>query len=89
MKLVPLSDKILIKPEPPQATVGGIVIPTTLQKKPQMATVLSVGPGHEHHKMTVKENDRVMFPLHAGTELEVEGETVILIKENELLAIIK
>jgi len=94
MKVVPLGDKVVVKRlESEQTTVGGIVLPDTAQERPQQGRVLSVGDGRlmpngsrlEHQ---VSEGDRVLFGRYAGTEVEVDGEELLIMNEDEILAIV-
>lgn len=94
MKLVPLGDKVVIKQlEAEEKTKSGIVLPTQSKEKPQEATVISVGPGGvvdgKEVTMSVKPNDRVIYSKYAGTEIKFEGETYIVIKQNDILAIVE
>lgn len=94
MKVVPLGDKIVVKRlDSEQTTAGGIVLPDTAQERPQQGRVLSVGDGRlmpngsrlEHQ---VSEGDRVLFGRYAGTEVEVDGEDLLIMNEDEVLAIV-
>jgi len=94
MKVVPLGDKVVVKRlESEQTTAGGIVLPDTAQERPQQGRVLSVGDGRlmpngsrlEHQ---VSEGDRVLFGRYAGTEVEVDGEELLIMNEDEILAIV-
>jgi len=93
MKVVPLGDKVVIKRlEADGKTAGGIVLPATAREKAQQGRVLSVGDGrlldtggrvpHE-----VSEGDRVLFPRWAGTEVTINGQDVLIVSEDEILAI--
>jgi len=94
MKVVPLGDKIVVKRlESEQTTPGGIMLPDTAQERPQQGRVLSVGDGRlmsngsrlEHQ---VSEGDRVLFGRYAGTEVEVDGQDLLIMNEDEILAIV-
>ncbi|MBN2477529.1 MAG: co-chaperone GroES [Pirellulales bacterium] len=94
MKVVPLGDKVMIKRlEPEETTSGGIVLPDAAQEKPQQGRVLSVGDGRlladgtraEHE---VSEGDRVLFGGYSGTEVTVDGEELLIMNEDEILAIV-
>lgn len=94
MKLVPLGDKVIIKQiEAEEKTKGGLILTTQSKEKPQMAEVIAVGPGGEVNghevKMTVKEGDKVIYTKYAGTEVKFEGEEYIVVKQNDILAIIE
>ncbi|OUQ59684.1 co-chaperone GroES [Tyzzerella sp. An114] len=94
MKLIPLGDKVIIKQlEAEEKTKGGLILTTQSKEKPQMAEVIAVGPGGEVNghevKMTVKEGDKVIYTKYAGTEVKFEGEEYIVVKQNDILAIIE
>lgn len=94
MKLVPLCDRVVLKQmEAEETTKSGIVLPGQTQEKPQQAEVISVGPGgmvngHEV-KMEVQEGDKVIFAQYAGTKVKVDGVEYIVIKQEDILAIMK
>lgn len=94
MKLVPLGDKVVIKQvEAEETTKGGLILTTQAKEKPQEAVVVAVGPGGPvgdmDVKMVVKEGDRVVYSKFAGTEVKFEGETLIVIRQHDILAIIE
>ena len=92
MKLNPLGDRIVLKrSEAAEKTKGGIVLPDPAKEKPTRGKVLAVGPGRftetgEVIKPTVKKGDEVLFERYGGTEVEVDGEEVIVVRESEILA---
>ena len=94
MKLVPLCDRVVLKQlEAEETTKSGIVLPGQTQEKPQQAEVIAVGPGgmvngHEV-KMEVQEGDKVIFAQYAGTKVKVDGVEYIVIKQEDILAIMK
>lgn len=93
MKLTPLADRVLVRPEETEeALPSGLVIPDTAKEKPQEGTVLAVGPGGYHEgqriPLDVKEGDRVIFSKYGGTEVRVEGEDLLILSERDILAII-
>jgi chaperonin GroES len=94
MKVVPLNDRVLVKRiEELQVTKGGIVIPDSAKEKPIEGKIISVGPGKMSdagNRMTlqVKEGDRVLFGKYAGTEIKMEGEEYLMMREDDILAII-
>jgi chaperonin GroES len=94
MKLVPLGDKIIIRRVEAEATTaGGIVLPDVAQHKPQQGRVLSVGDGRllpdgTRVKHQVSEGDRVVFNRYGGTEVEIDGEELLIMDESEILAIL-
>ena len=94
MKLKPLCDRVVIKQlEAEETTKSGIVLPSTSQEKPQQAEVVSVGPGGmvdgKEIKMEVKPGDRVIYSKYAGTEVKLGEDEYIIVKQNDILAIVE
>ena len=95
IRIKPLDDRILIEQfEAEEKTAGGIVLPDTAQEKPQRGKVLAVGKGKlmdtgKRGKMSVKIGDQVFYGKYAGTDVEVDGTTYVILKENDVLAIIE
>ena len=94
MKLVPLGDKIVLKQlEAEETTKSGIVLPGQAKEKPQEAEVIAVGPGGnidgKEVVMQVKEGDKVIYSMYAGTDVEVDGEEYISVKQSDDLAIVE
>jgi len=88
-KIKPLADRALVAPaEAEQKTAGGIIIPDTAKEKPQKGTIIAVGPGKKDEPMTVKVGDTVLYGKYSGTELQLEGETYLIMKESDIYAII-
>ena len=93
MKVVPLGDKIVIKRlDADSRTAGGIVLPDSAKEKPQQGRVLSVGDGRqtadgERVACQVQEGDRVIFSAWAGTEIKVDGNDLLILKEDDVLAV--
>ena len=94
MKVKPLNDRVLVKRiEEVQVTKGGIVIPDTAKEKPIEGKVISVGPGKmsdagNRMPLQLKEGDRVLFGKYAGTEIKMEGEEFLMMREEDILAVI-
>ena len=92
MNVKPLSDRIVVKPEPAEEkTAAGIILPDTAQEKPQMGTVLATGPGKVSDsgdlvKMTLKNGDKVLYGKYSGTEITVDGDDVLIMRESDILA---
>ena len=92
MNVKPLSDRIVVKPEPAEEkTASGIILPDTAQEKPQMGVVLAVGPGKssdtgELIKMELKKGDKVLYGKYSGTEITVDGDDVLIMRESDILA---
>ncbi len=94
MKLKPLADRVVIKQvEAEEKTKGGIILTSQAKEKPQEAVVIAVGPGAiadgKTVPMQVKVNDRVIYSKYAGTEVKVDGEELIVVKESDILAIVE
>ena len=90
MKLKPLADRVIIKPcAAEEVTTGGIIIPDSAKEKPQRGTVLAVGTGTKDEEMTLKEGDSVLYGKYAGTEIDLDGEKVLIMRQNEVLAVIE
>ncbi len=90
MKVKPLADRVLIQPTAAEeVTASGIIIPDTAKEKPLKGTVLAVGTGTKDEEMVLKEGDTVLYGKYAGTEVELEGEKVIIMRQNEVLAVIE
>mgnify|MGYP000819735359 FL=1 len=94
MKLTPLGDRVVLKQlEAETTTKSGIVLTTATQEKPQEAEVIAVGPGGvvdgKEVVMQVKVGDKVIYSKYAGTDVELEGEKYIIVKQNDILAIVE
>jgi chaperonin GroES len=94
MKVVPLDDKVVIKRlDAEEKTAGGILLPDAAREKPQQGRVLSVGDGRllasgSRVPHQVSEGDRVLFQRWAGTEVEINGQSLLILNEDEILAIV-
>ena len=89
MKIKPLSDRVLIQPNPAEEkTAAGLIIPDTAKEKPLAGKVVAVGPGTSEGKMEVKVGDQVLYGKYAGTEVTVEGETYLIMRQSDIFAII-
>lgn len=89
MNIKPLADRVLIQPVPAEeVTVSGIIIPDSAKEKPLKGTVIAVGPGTKDETMDVKEGDVVLYGKYAGTELEIDNETVIIMRQSDILAVV-
>ena len=90
MNFKPLHDRVLVRRvESDQKTAGGIIIPDTAQEKPQKGSVISCGKGTKDNPITVKVGDNILYGKYAGTELQHEGEDYLIMRESDILAIIK
>jgi len=90
MKLVPLGDRVVLKQLiAEETTKSGIVIPGQEKEKPQQAEVIAVGPGTEDVKMEVEVGDKIIYSKYSGTEVKLEDEKYIIVKQEDILAVIK
>lgn len=88
--LKPLFDRVVIRNiETEEVTKGGILLTNASKEKPQMAEVLAVGPGAKDVEMVVKVGDKVVYQKYAGTEVKLDGQEVIVIKQGDILAIVE
>ena len=89
MNVKPLADRVLIKPAPAEEkTVGGIIIPDSAKEKPLKGEIVAVGNGTKDEEMVVKPGDTVLYGKYAGTELELDGEKYLIMRQSDILAII-
>lgn len=92
MTLKPLDDRVVVQPvDAEEKTAGGIVLPDTAKEKPQRGTVKAVGPGRllengERCPLSVKVGDQVLFSKYGGTDIEVDGKEVKILRESDILA---
>ncbi|QUB48247.1 co-chaperone GroES [Prevotella sp. oral taxon 475] len=89
MNIQPLADRVLVLPAPAEEKVGGIIIPDTAKEKPLNGTIVAVGEGTKDEKMILQAGDRVLYGKYAGTELEYEGEKYLMMRQSDVLAIVK
>lgn len=94
MKLVPLGDRVVLKQlEAEETTKSGIVLPGQSKEKPQQAEVIAVGPGGmvdgKEVKMEVKTGDQVIYSKYAGTEVKLEEDEYIVVRQSDILAVVK
>lgn len=86
-KIQPLADRVLVKPAAAEEkTVGGIIIPDSAKEKPLHGEVLAVGNGTKDEEMVLKAGDQVLYGKYAGTELELDGEKYLIMRQNDVLA---
>ena len=94
-KVQPLQDRILVRRlDAEEEEVGGIIIPDTAKEKPQEGAVMAVGPGKvtddgKRQAVEVKKGDRILFAKYAGTEVKVEGEELLIMREDDVLAVLR
>ena len=90
INITPLADRVIIQQaEAETTTASGIIIPDTAQEKPQKGTVIAVGKGTKDNPITVKVGDKILYGKYAGTELKYNGSDYMIMKESDILAIIK
>jgi chaperonin GroES len=94
MKVKPLSDRIIIKPSPAEEkTRGGIILPDTAKEKPVIGEVVAVGPGRKSDDgkivpMEVKAGDKVLYGKYSGTEVTIDGQEYLIMRESDIFAIV-
>ena len=89
----PLGDRVVVKPQDAEeTTAGGLFIPDTAKEKPMRGTVVAVGPGKTengtHVEMTVAEGDTVLYGKYAGTEIQLAGDDVLIMRESDILGVV-
>ena len=90
INITPLADRVIIKQAAAETTTAsGIIIPDTAQEKPQKGNVMAIGNGTKDNPITVKTGDTVLYGKYAGTELKYKDEDYLIMKESDILAIIK
>jgi len=95
MKIKPLADRVVIEPAPAEDKVkGGIIIPDTAKEKPQKGTVVAVGPGKAADSgnvisMSVKKGDSVLYGKYSGSEVNIDNKEYLIVREDDILAIIE
>ena len=90
MKIQPLADRILIEPcAAEEVTLGGIIIPESAKEKPLKGKVLAVGGGTKDEEMVLAAGDEVLYGKYAGTEIEFEGTKYLMMRQSDVLAVIK
>lgn len=94
MNVKPMEDRVILKPmEAEQKTAGGIIIPDNAKEKPQKGEVVAVGPGKINDKgakidMTLKKGDKVLYGKYSGTEITIDGQDYLIVRESDVLAVI-
>ena len=95
MKPKPLDDRVVIKQSDAQEkTTGGIILPDTAKEKPQIGRVIATGPGRllddgKRSKMSVKKKDDVIYAKYIGSDIEIEGEKYVILKESDILGVVE
>ena len=89
-KIQPLADRVLVRPvAAEEKTIGGIIIPDSAKEKPLRGEVIAVGNGTKDEAMVLNAGDQVLYGKYAGTELEYEGEKLLIMRQSDVLAILK
>ncbi len=87
MNIQPLADRVVIKPAPAEeVTISGIIIPDSAKEKPLKGEVLAAGNGTKDEEMILKPGDQVLYGKYAGTEIELEGEKYLIMRQGDVLA---
>jgi chaperonin GroES len=89
MNIQPLGDRVLVLPAPAEEKIGGIIIPDTAKEKPLRGKIVAAGNGTKDEEMILKEGDQVLYGKYAGNELESDGEKYLMMRQSDVLAIIK
>lgn len=88
MNIKPLADRVLVLPAPAEEKIGGIIIPDTAKEKPLRGIVKAVGQGTKDEEMILKAGDEVLYGKYSGTEIEIEGEKYLIMRQSDVLAIV-
>ena len=89
LNIKPLSDRVIVEPAAAETqTASGIIIPDTAKEKPQKGTVIAVGNGKKDEPLTVKVGDTVLYGKYSGTELSVDGNDYLIMRESDIFAIL-
>jgi chaperonin GroES len=89
MNIKPLADRVLVVPAPAEEKIGGIIIPDTAKEKPLRGVIKAVGKGTKDEEMILKAGDEVLYGKYSGTEIELEGEKFLMMRQSDVLAIIE
>ena len=88
LNIKPLSDRVIVEPAAAETqTASGIIIPDTAKEKPQKGTVLAVGNGKKDEPMSVKVGDSILYGQYAGTEIKIDGNTFLIMRESDIYGI--
>lgn len=89
MNIKPLADRVVVQPQEAETkTAGGLYIPDTAKEKPQRGKIVAVGSGKKDEPMELKVGDVVLYGKYAGTEINVDGEDVLIMRQSDVLAVI-
>ena len=88
MNIKPLADRVLVKPAPAEEKIGGIIIPDTAKEKPLRGEIVAAGNGTKDEVMELKAGDVVLYGKYSGTEIDLEGEKFLIMRQSDVLAIV-
>lgn len=89
VNVTPIADRVVVEPAAAEEmTAGGLYIPDTAKEKPQRGKVVAVGAGKKDEPMTVKVGDHVLYGKYAGTEIQIDGQDLLIMRESDLFAIV-
>jgi chaperonin GroES len=88
MTIKPLADRVLVVPAPAEEKIGGIIIPDTAKEKPLRGIIKAVGKGTKDEEMILKAGDEVLYGKYSGTEIELDGEKFLMMRQSDVLAVI-
>jgi len=89
VSIKPLADRVVVEPAAAEEkTAGGIIIPDTAKEKPQRGKVVAIGNGKKDEPITVKVGDTVLYGKYAGTEIQIEGKDLLIMRESDIFAIV-
>lgn len=89
VNITPLHDRVIVKPAAAEEkTAGGIIIPDTAKEKPQRGIVVAAGPGKKDEPVSVKSGDNVLYGKYAGTEISLDGQDYLIMRESDILAVV-
>lgn len=89
MKIKPLADRVLVQPAPAEEKIGGIIIPDNAKEKPLRGIIMATGNGTKDEEMILKEGNTVLYGKYSGTELELDGVKYLMMRQSDVLAIVK
>ena len=90
LNVKPLADRVIVEPATAEeTTAGGIIIPDTAKEKPKKGKIIAAGNGKKDEPLTVKEGDTVLYGQYSGTEIKIEGNDYLIMRESDIFAIIK
>ena len=88
MNIKPLGDRVLVLPAPAEEKIGGIIIPDTAKEKPLHGKIVAAGQGTKDEEMILKAGDEVLYGKYSGTEVELDGEKYLIMRQSDVLAVL-